>query len=84
VETLGGGDMRSIGTTFLPLILTNYTTGEKFRIVLHAIVLPDLFMGMFIGFGGDGVVSTMEYSANRVLHGFRLGEGDETTLVRGM
>lgn len=46
-----GGPMTSIGTTFLPFILTT-TTGERIRLVLHALVLPNLFMGMFIGKGG--------------------------------
>ncbi|KAF9471774.1 hypothetical protein BDN70DRAFT_767240, partial [Pholiota conissans] len=41
--------MTSIGSTFIPLILTNRTTGKKFRVVLYAIVLPKMFMGMFIG-----------------------------------
>ncbi|KAJ7505261.1 hypothetical protein B0H11DRAFT_412104 [Mycena galericulata] len=43
-----GSSATSIGSTFLPFILTT-TTGERIRLVLHALVLPNLFMGMFIG-----------------------------------
>ncbi|KAF8188740.1 hypothetical protein BJ912DRAFT_1143343 [Pholiota molesta] len=82
VATLTAGDMRSIGTTLFPLLLTDYTTGEKFRIVLHAIVLPNLFMGMFIS--GGGVVRTTQWRDGVPVHGFGSGDGDEVTLVKGI
>ncbi|KAJ7761528.1 hypothetical protein DFH07DRAFT_883564 [Mycena maculata] len=43
-----GTSTNSIGTTLLPFILTA-KTGERIRLVLHALVVPNLFMGMFIG-----------------------------------
>ena len=49
VSMLGvvGGQTAS-GTAFIPVLLKNAETGKRFRIVLHAYVLPKLFMGMFI------------------------------------
>ncbi|KAJ6559136.1 hypothetical protein DFH09DRAFT_921982 [Mycena vulgaris] len=46
--SLMGTTAESIGTTFLPFILPT-TTGERIRLVVHTLVLPKLFMGMFIG-----------------------------------
>jgi hypothetical protein len=45
--------MVSVGTTFLPFILTDAETGERMRVVLYAIVVPKLLMGMFIGRPND-------------------------------
>lgn len=45
----GSGSMTSLGTTFFPVILTDAETGEQIRIVVYALVVPTLFMGMFIG-----------------------------------
>jgi hypothetical protein len=75
--------MKSIGTTFIPLILKNKDTGEKIRIVLYAIVLPNLFMNMFIGAGPDSVVRTTSF--NPVVFGFGFDEGDDdVTYAKGM
>jgi hypothetical protein len=41
--------MTSIGTTLFPFILSGAETGERLRIVLYAIVIPRMFVGMFIG-----------------------------------
>ncbi|KAM6497554.1 hypothetical protein JOM56_008027 [Amanita muscaria] len=49
IELLMGVPMVSVGTTFLPFILTDAETGERMRIVLYAIVVPKLLVGMFIG-----------------------------------
>lgn len=43
-----GGDLTAIGTTFVPVIVKNAYTGKRFRIVLHAYVLPKVVTGMFV------------------------------------
>ncbi|KIL54592.1 hypothetical protein M378DRAFT_1052863 [Amanita muscaria Koide BX008] len=53
VELLMGGPVISVGTTFLPFILTDAETGSRMRIVLYAFVVPKLLMGMFIGRPND-------------------------------
>jgi prolipoprotein diacylglyceryltransferase len=76
IETLLVGRMTSIGTTFIPVIFTDAQTGEHFRIVLYAIVVPKLFMGMFIGrsarflgseaWGPEGVMFTFDFGQGGV------------------
>jgi hypothetical protein len=48
IATLMVGTMKSIGTTFIPVIFTAQM-GGRIRVVLYALVVPNLFMGMFIG-----------------------------------
>ncbi|KAF9560289.1 hypothetical protein CPC08DRAFT_723452 [Agrocybe pediades] len=54
----GPGDLKCIGSIFFPLILTNKETGQRFRIVLRTLVMPNLLMSMYIGNGGhtDGIL----------------------------
>jgi hypothetical protein len=84
VETLTVGNLQSIGTTLIPFILTNKDTCEKFRIVLSAIVLPNLFMGMFIGANGGDIVRTTQWGHNGVVFGFSFGEPDVVVKVQGI
>lgn len=85
VETLTSGMMTSIGTTFIPLILTDQDTGEKIRIVLHAIVLPSLFMNMFIGTIGGELVRSTAWGSDGPVFGFNFGPSpDDLTYVRGI
>ena len=44
-----GQPFKAIGTTLFPVVLTNAQTQERIRLVLHAFVVPQLLMGMFIG-----------------------------------
>jgi hypothetical protein len=44
-----GTTSKAIGSTTMPLILINAATQRRFMIKLHALVMPDLLMGMFIG-----------------------------------
>ncbi|KAF9471772.1 hypothetical protein BDN70DRAFT_938695 [Pholiota conissans] len=83
VETFSG-TLISIGTTFLPVIFTNYTTGEKFRVVLYAIVMPSLYVPMFIGGSRGSVVQTTQYTNEGPKHGFGFGPGDEKVHVMGI
>ncbi|KAJ7768350.1 hypothetical protein B0H16DRAFT_1307798 [Mycena metata] len=62
--TVMGGTQEIIGTTLLPWILTT-TSGERIRLVLHALVLPKLFMGMFIGNGGLSWLKSESWGGGR-------------------
>jgi len=71
---LTGGSLTSIGTTFFPFILNDAETGEQMRIVLYAIVVPKLFMGMFIG---DSVqfLESRVFSPSGTVYTFEFGRG---------
>jgi hypothetical protein len=87
VETLMSGTMKSAGTTFIPLMLKNKDTGENIRVVLYAIVLPNLFMNMFIAGPSNASfvrISSLGHVEGQVF-GFGFGDGDDDiTYVRGI
>ncbi|KAF8889202.1 hypothetical protein CPB84DRAFT_1749384 [Gymnopilus junonius] len=72
-----GGMVFSIGATFIPFFLMKRDTGEKIRVVLHVIVLSDLFMTMFIGVLGGQIIRTMVWDRNRPVFGFSFGQEDD-------
>jgi hypothetical protein len=73
--------MTSIGTTFFPFILTDAETGKRMRIILYALVVTDLFMGMFIGRSVDFCKSEV-WSSGTVMFTFDFGQGERK--VKGM
>jgi hypothetical protein len=82
IEMIAGGPMTSMGTTFFPVILTDKETGERMRIVLYTIVVPKLFMGMFIGRSADFCKEEM-WSSGGVVFTFDFGQAGERK-VKGM
>jgi hypothetical protein len=48
-EMITGGPRKYIGTTLIPVILTGAQVGASIRIALYAIVVPKLFIAMFVG-----------------------------------
>ena len=48
VTFLLGEPAKALGQVFVPILLTNAKNGERFRVVLHAYVLEEMLMGMFI------------------------------------
>lgn len=52
-----GDTFHTIGTALVPIILTDAETSQKFRIVLYALVLPNMRMGMFISQGSEFIKS---------------------------
>ncbi|KAJ7149330.1 hypothetical protein C8R43DRAFT_888163 [Mycena crocata] len=75
--SLVGGSAKIIGTILLPFILTTIT-GERIRLVLHALVLPKLFMGMFIGKGGQSWLQSEAWGrGNGPLYTFDFGQAGE-------
>lgn len=43
-----GPGQDAVGETFVPIILTDSDDGKRYRVVLHAYVLPKMLMGMFL------------------------------------
>ncbi|KAF8889203.1 hypothetical protein CPB84DRAFT_1749385 [Gymnopilus junonius] len=82
VDTLNAGIMTSIGTTFFPFILINKDTGERVRVILHALVLLNLFMSMFIGVTGGQIISTSAWGRNGPVFGFNFGQGDDDLMPK--
>jgi hypothetical protein len=72
IETLTVGPMKSIGTTFIPVVFTEMQTGESFRVVLYAIVVPNLFIGMFIGQSAR-FIKAMERGRRGIIYTFDFG-----------
>jgi hypothetical protein len=68
--------MTSIGTTFIPVIFTDAKTGERIRVVLYALVVPKLFMGMFIGASKSaGFLQSSGWGPEGVMYTFDFGQG---------
>jgi hypothetical protein len=74
IETITGTAMTSIGTTFIPIIFTDEETRERIRVVLYAIVVPKLFMGMFIG-RSSGFIESEAWTFGAVTYKFDFGQG---------
>lgn len=53
--------MKAIGSVMFPFLLTHGDTGERMRYILRALVLPDLYIPMFISGPDDGVVERMQF-----------------------
>lgn len=49
VSFLTGGTQETLGSTLLPILLTDASNGQKFRIILYANVLENLLIPVFIG-----------------------------------
>ncbi len=43
-----GPSQDAVGEVFVPIILKNSNDGKRFRVVLHAYILPKMLMGMFL------------------------------------
>jgi hypothetical protein len=68
--------MKSVGTTFMPVTFTDTTTKQKFRIVLYALVVPNMSIGMFIGQGADFISKFQSGPGlGKSIYTFDFGEG---------
>lgn len=74
ITTITNKTMKSVGTTFIPVILTDAQTREKIRIILYAIVIPNLFMGMFIG-GSSKFLESSSGGPEGIMYTFNFGQG---------
>ena len=74
ITTITNKTMKSVGTTFIPVILTDAQTREKIRIILYAIVIPNLFMGMFIG-GSSKFLKSSSWGPEGIMYTFDFGQG---------
>ena len=71
---MDGDGFRAVGTAFVPIVLTDAETSQKFRIVLYALVLPDMMMGMFISHGA-GFIQSLAYGSGGPEYTFDFGNG---------
>lgn len=53
--------MTTIGSVFIPFLLRNLETGERMRYILRAMVVPGLFMPMFLGCNSQSVIEGMSF-----------------------
>ncbi|EIM86542.1 uncharacterized protein STEHIDRAFT_57583 [Stereum hirsutum FP-91666 SS1] len=84
VTFLTGSSQTALGSTIMPVILTNKRTGKKFRVKIYALVLENLLMGMFIGGpGGAGPFKSMAWGGGVVTHGLEVGPDQEVVEVAG-
>ncbi|KAJ3509644.1 hypothetical protein NLJ89_g5108 [Agrocybe chaxingu] len=78
--SLLGSTQKALGSVIMPLILINYETNTRFRIKLHALVMPRLLMGMFIGTTtAKPFLRTTQYlPGNGCIWGFEFRKGEVT------
>ena len=62
VGMMMGPDQTAVGEVFIPIILKNSNDGQRFRVVLHAYVLPKMLMGMFLS--NPRWIKTQEFGGN--------------------
>lgn len=76
VSAMVGPAQTTIGETFVPIVLKDNKDGKRFRVVLHAYILPQMLMGMFLGnpkwiesqsFGADGVVYYCDFGDGKMV-----------------
>ena len=79
VSFLTGGTQETLGSTLLPILLTDASSGQKFRVVLYANVLENLLIPVFIGqsretvpflasqgWGASGPTYTFNFDGRRI------------------
>ncbi|KZV74798.1 hypothetical protein PENSPDRAFT_662230 [Peniophora sp. CONT] len=79
VSFLTGGSQETLGSTLLPILLTDASNGQKFRLILYANVLENLLIPVFIGqspetvpflesqsWGGSGPTYTFNFDGRRI------------------
>ncbi|KAL0570913.1 hypothetical protein V5O48_011053 [Marasmius crinis-equi] len=72
------GPQNALGSTIMPVVLINAETGKPFCVKLHALVMEDLLMGMFIGIH-DSIFTQQAWDAERIT--YRLALGNEEVEV---
>ncbi|PPQ87420.1 hypothetical protein CVT25_008116 [Psilocybe cyanescens] len=83
IQNLTSEPLYSIGTALIPVILTNADTGEKFRIVLHAIVVPNLYIHMFIGQQRSPILRIISHRTGVPVYSFTFnGSENESDFTR--
>jgi hypothetical protein len=79
--TIPGTTQKSLGSTIIPIILTDATTGSKFCIKLYALVMENLLMGMFIEQGGINFIETTRWGRGTVTYDMKFGNGHKAQVV---
>ena len=70
-----------LGSTIMPIILTDATTGQKFCIKLYAFVFESMATDMFIGNDGTGFIKRTTWDAGAVTYEMSFGDGREVQVV---
>lgn len=78
---VSGGSQTPLGSTIMPIILTDATTGQKFCIKLYALVMESLLMGMFIGEGGIDFIESTRGGGGTVTYSMSFGNGRKAQVV---
>ena len=79
--TISGGSQKPLGSTIMPIILIDATTGQKFCIKLHALVMESLLMGMFIGDGGIDFIESIYGGGGAVTYAMSFWNGRKAQVV---
>ncbi|KAI3614334.1 hypothetical protein WG66_000187 [Moniliophthora roreri] len=81
VSFMTGGSQKSIGSTIMPIVLTDANTNQKFCIKLYALVMENLLMGMFVGKEGIKFIKGEMWGGGRVTYDMDFGNGKTATIV---
>jgi len=69
------GENKALGSTIMPIVMTDSETGHKFCIKLYALVMENLFMGMFIGQSGMNYLKSEQWgSGGKIVRVFDFGD----------
>ena len=67
-QAIFGDGIETIGSTVMPFVLVDKITATSFELKMHALVVPTLFLGMFIGYG------------NNILNNWKLGRCEDGSM----
>lgn len=71
-DVIFGGGIETIGSTIRPFVLVDRFTGTSFGLKMHALVMPNLHLGMFIGYR-NGILKDWGLSSGIWYFGLDLG-----------
>ncbi|KAK7049836.1 hypothetical protein VNI00_005266 [Paramarasmius palmivorus] len=84
VSFMTGGSQKVIGSTIVPIVLTDEETGQRFCIKLYALVMENLLMGMFIGEGGINFIEAGSWGRGKIEYDMDFGNGKRAKVVYRM
>ena len=73
--SLQNSAQKPLGSTIMPVVLTDKITGKKFCIKLYALVLEHLSVGMFIGTGGINFLEATQWGGGSVTYDMKFWDG---------
>ncbi|KAI0248879.1 hypothetical protein BJV78DRAFT_1130587 [Lactifluus subvellereus] len=81
---VGSSTQEALGSTVMPVVLTDATSGRRFCIKLYALVLENMLMGMFIGTEGINFIERTDWGRGRVTYNMKFRNGRWVQVVHNI